>query len=62
VTPSIGDTFRIEGHRGMRWRCVELGEGTVTAYGGSMQPWGRQGWRTFRDTLPFVVVEEKQDA
>lgn len=62
MIPQPGELFRLEGHPRMRWRCLEVTEHHVTAYGGSMNPWGKQGTRSFRISLPFVVVEEKADA
>lgn len=52
-----GDVFRIKGRRG-RWEVLEVRAHDVLAYGGSTQPWGRRGFRSFRVDEDFELIKE----
>lgn len=63
MIPQQGEWFRLPGAR-QRYRCIEVRQDCVLAYGGSTDPGGRQGFRTFELDAPFVIVrlKEKSDA
>jgi hypothetical protein len=53
--------FRLPGQR-QRYRCVEVRGADVLAFGGSPDPGGKKGMRSFALDLAYIIVKEKQDA
>lgn len=61
MIPEPGQMFRLPGQR-QRYRCVEVRGADVLAFGGSPDPGGKKGMRSFALDLAYIIVKEKQDA
>lgn len=61
MVPEPGQRFKRRGHRG-EFVCREVRDGIVHCFGGSTDPWGKRGFRSFRADEDFLLVREKEKA